>query len=138
MEKPILLIEDNQLDIDLTRRAFEKSNLLHPLQFARDGEEALAYIQQWEAGAETPVLILLDLKIPKINGLDVLTRLKSHPQFKRIPVIVLTTSDEEKDIQAAYERGTNAYIVKPVNFDKFTQIIAQIQQFWCETNTSPT
>src|SRR5215510_11414993 len=89
---PILLIEDRSTDIDLTKRAFKRRNVLNPIQEARDGEEALAYIKRWEAGEPAPVFILLDLKLPKVNGLEVLKQLKAHPAYASIPIIVLTTS----------------------------------------------
>ena len=87
--KPIMLVEDNPIDLDLTRRAFSRHKLINQIQVARDGEEALSFIPRWEAGEPVPVLILLDLKLPKIDGLEVLRRLKSHPKFRTIPVIIL-------------------------------------------------
>ena len=127
---PILLVEDNPVDIDLTLRAFKKRNLNNPIQIARDGEEALAYIQKWDAGEQIPVVILLDLKMPKIDGLEVLAVLKSHEKYATIPVVVLTTSSDDKDIKKAYKLGANSYIVKPVNFDKFVEVASQIELYW--------
>ena len=135
--KPIMLIEDNPVDLDLTRRAFSRHKLVNRIQVARDGEEALAFIPRWEAGEPVPVLILLDLKLPKIDGLEVLRRLKSHPKFRTIPVIILTTSAELRDIQEAYELGGNSYIVKPVDFDKFVDVASEIEIYWCALNTQP-
>src|SRR5215217_9587550 len=96
--RPILLVEDRLTDIDLTRRAFERRKVLNPLQVARDGEEAVAFFDRWEAGEPLPICILLDLRMPRINGLEVLRRLKSHPKFSAIPVVILTTSSEDSDI----------------------------------------
>ena len=136
-ERPILLVEDNPMDVDLTRRAFSKNKVLSPIQIARDGEEALAFLERWEMGDPLPILILLDLKLPKISGLEVLSRLQSHPSFSTIPVVVLTTSNVESDIQTAYQSGANSYIVKPVDFDNFMQAVAQIQYYWFQLNGLP-
>ncbi|RLD39117.1 MAG: response regulator [Bacteroidetes bacterium] len=133
---PILLVEDNPVDVDLTLRAFKKRNLNNPIQVARDGEEALAYIQKWDNGDQVPVVILLDLKMPKVDGLDVLKALKTHHKYKTIPVVVLTTSSDDKDIEKAYKFGVNSYIVKPVNFDKFMDVADQIQLYWNVLNES--
>lgn len=134
---PILLVEDNPMDIYLTRRAFAKRKLTNPLEVARDGEEALTCLSRWEEGSPVPVLILLDLKLPKIDGLEVLRELKSHPTFKAIPVVVLTTSAEDGDIQSAYQLGANSYIVKPVDFDRFIEVVKQIELYWCILNEPP-
>jgi CheY-like chemotaxis protein len=135
--KPIMLVEDNPIDLDLTRRAFSRHKLISQIQVARDGEEALSFIPRWEAGEPVPVLILLDIKLPKIDGLEVLRRLKSHPRFRTIPVIILSTSAELRDIQEAYELGGNSYIVKPVDFDKFVDVVSQIEIYWCALNIQP-
>lgn len=134
---PILLVEDRATDLDLTKRAFARSHLLNPIEVARDGEQAVAYIDRWKAGDATPVFILLDLKLPKKSGLEVLREIKSHDEFTRIPVIVLTTSQEDSDVQEAYRLGCNSYIVKPVEFNKFMEVAAQIEVYWCALNTSP-
>ena len=131
---PILLVEDNPLDVDLTVRAFQRCKLSNPLLVARDGEEALAWVPRWESGETRPAVILLDLKLPKIDGLAVLKTLKGHAVLRRIPVAVLTTSREERDIQAAYDLGVNSYIVKPVDFDKFMDVVQQIELYWCVIN----
>lgn len=130
MLRPILLVEDNPMDVDLTKRAFAKRNLSNPVEIARDGEEALQWIGKWDAGAPVPVVILLDLHMPKVSGLEVLRELKRHPTYKSIPVVVLTTSKEDTDIHAAYELGANSYIVKPVDFEKFMQVAEQIEMYW--------
>jgi len=135
--RPILLVEDNPMDVDLTRRAFAKRNIANPLEVARDGEEALNWLVRWEAGEPLPVVILLDLKLPRVPGLDVLRKLKAHPTFNRIPVVVLTTSREDADVQTAYGLGVNSYIVKPVEFEKFIEVAAQIDLYWCVLNQNP-
>ena len=127
---PILLVEDNPLDLDLTLLAFAFRNLTNPILVARDGEEALAFIPKWEKGEPLPVVILLDLKLPKVNGLEVLQTIKNHPAFKTIPVVILTTSEESADVKSAYQLGANSYIVKPVDFDKFIEVAKQIELYW--------
>lgn len=136
-DRPILLIEDNPMDVDLTRRAFIRQKVAYPIEVARDGEEALACIRKWENNAPIPILILLDLKLPKVDGLEVLRQLKTHPQFHTIPVVILSTSTEDSDVQIAYQEGVNSYIVKPVDFDRFIQIVDQIRSYWCILNTPP-
>lgn len=131
---PILLVEDNPVDVDLTLRAFSKRKLSNPIVVARDGEEALKQIEGWEKGEQKPVVVLLDLKLPKVDGLEVLKRIKSHPVFKTIPVVVLTSSSEDKDIEAAYKIGANSYIVKPVDFEKFVEVAGQIELYWSILN----
>ena len=135
--RPILLVEDNPMDVDLTLRAFAKRKLSNPIQVARDGEEALAHVTRWEAGEPSPLVILLDLRLPKVEGVEVLRRLKSHPDFRAIPVVVLTSSCEDRDVQAAYQLGANSYIVKPVSFEKFLQVASQIELYWLMLNTPP-
>lgn len=135
--RPILLVEDNPMDLDLTRRAFSRRKLLNPIEVARDGEEALAWMRRWDEGAPIPVLILLDLKLPRVNGLEVLRRYKEHPIYRSIPVVVLTTSNEDRDIETAYQLGANSYIVKPVEFEKFIEVAAQMEVYWTLLNQPP-
>ena len=132
--RPILLVEDRLIDIDLTQRALERRKVINPLQVARDGEEAIAFFDRWEAGEPMPICILLDLRMPKMNGLEVLRQLKSHPKFSTIPVVVLTTSSEDCDVEEAYKLGCNSYIVKPVDSDKFVDVAAMIELYWCALN----
>lgn len=132
--RPILLVEDRSVDVDLTKRAFAKRKLLNPISVARDGEEVIALFERWEAGEPIPICILLDLKMPKVNGLEVLRQLKNHPKFSTIPVIVLTTSTEDRDIEEAYKLGCNSYIVKPVEFEKFMNVASNIEVYWCALN----
>lgn len=131
---PILLVEDNPQDVDLTLRAFQRRKLANPILVARDGEEALAWIPRWEAGEILPVVILLDLRLPRIDGLTVLRTLKTHTALRRIPVVVLTTSKEDHDIQSAYDLGANSYIVKPIDFNNFMDVAQQIELYWCALN----
>lgn len=135
--RPVLLVEDNPVDVDLTKRAFARRKLTNPIEVARDGEEALACIARWEAGAPTPLVILLDLKLPRVSGLEVLAQWKAHAVSRAIPVVVLSSSAEDKDIQAAYLLGANSYIVKPVDFAKFLDVAAQIELYWCALNEPP-
>lgn len=134
---PILLVEDSPVDVDLTLRAFARRKLANPVLVARDGEEALAWIPRWEAGEAKPAVILLDLNMPRVNGLAVLRALKAHPELQRIPVVVLTTSREDRDINTAYALGANSYIVKPVKFENFMDVVQQIELYWCVTNELP-
>jgi hypothetical protein len=134
---PILIVEDRAVDVDLTRRALLRRKLVNPIEIARDGEEALAFLSRWEAGERVPAFILLDLKLPKVSGLEFLRQVKQHPKFHSIPVIVLTSSAEFKDKQAAYELHCNSYIVKPIDFQKFVDIASQIEVYWCAVNTVP-
>lgn len=137
VHQPILLVEDNPMDVDLTLRALARRHLTNPIQVARDGEEALARIPGWEAGDPMPVVILLDLNMPRIGGLEVLERLKAHPLCRAIPVVVLTSSSEDSDVQRAYRLGANSYIVKPVDFVKFQDMANQIELYWCVLNQTP-
>lgn len=134
---PILLVEDNPMDLELTLRAFNKRRLSNPIEIARDGAEALGWLSRWDAGEPRPAVILLDLKLPRVDGLEVLRQLKSHPKYHTIPVVILTTSDEDRDINAAYQLGGNSYIVKPVDFEKFQSVAEQIELYWCVLNEKP-
>jgi len=133
-DRPILLVEDNPMDVDLTLRAFRKRRVSNPIEVARDGEEALAWVPRWEAGEIWPAVILLDLKLPKVDGLEVLRTLKTHPTLRAIPVVVLTTSEEGSDVQSAYHLGVNSYIVKPVEFEKFMDVSEKLDLYWTVVN----
>lgn len=137
MHPPIFLVEDNPVDVDLTLRAFQRRKLVNAVVVARVGEEALDWLAKWEAGEPRPAVILLDLNLPKVDGLSVLKALKTHPDLQRIPVVVLTTSKEDRDISTAYALGANSYIVKPVAFDNFMDVAQQIELYWCLTNEPP-
>ena len=138
MEKLILLVEDNEDDIDLTLRALERNKILNKVRIARDGVEALDLLQG--AGAATlslPTLVLLDLKLPKLGGLEVLKAVREHPRTRLLPVVVLTSSKEEQDLIASYSLGANSYIRKPVDFDKFMEAVRQLGLYWLMINEAP-
>lgn len=132
----ILLIEDSPDDAGLAIRALKKHNLANNLLHLEDGEEALKFLFS-ESLVKMPRLILLDLKMPKVDGIEVLKKLKSDPERKVIPVVVLTSSKEERDIVESYKLGVNAYIVKPVDFDKFAEAVSQVGLFWLLLNQPP-
>lgn len=132
----ILLIEDNPDDAGLAIHALKKHNLANSLLHLHDGEEALQYLFS-EDIPHIPKIILLDLKMPKVDGIEVLKKLKSDERRKIIPVVILTSSREERDIVESYRLGVNAYIVKPVDFDKFAKAIADIGFFWLLLNQPP-
>jgi len=141
-EKVILLIEDNPSDVDLTRRALGKARITNELVVAEDGEEALAYLFGSGAWAKRdvsamPALALLDLKLPKISGLEVLRRVRSDPRTRRLPVVILTSSREEQDLAAGYDLGVNSYISKPVDFKQFASCIEQLGLYWLVLNEAP-
>ena len=138
-EIEILLVEDNPDDLDMTLRALRKANLANRIQIARDGVEALDFIfgEGAHAGRQVehgPKMILLDLKLPRIDGMEVLKRLKSDPRTKMIPVVALTSSKEQKDMVESYQLGVNSYIVKPVNFDRFATAVAELGMYWLLLN----
>jgi CheY-like chemotaxis protein len=133
-QRPILIVDDNSLDVELALRALKMRNKQLPVEIARDGEEALSFIPRWDAGEAPPAVILLDVNMPRINGHEVLQELKTHPIYRRIPVVMLTTSDEQRDLEDAYSRGANSYVVKPVDFDRFLDVASQIESYWIGVN----
>ncbi len=138
----ILLVEDNPDDVALTLRAFNKNNILNNVIVASDGREALDYLYGTGAyqGRDVnvqPNLILLDLKLPKIDGLTVLRQIRGDERTKRQPVVILSTSKEDKDLIASYELGVNSYIVKPVDFRQFTDVVRQLGLYWLVLNAPP-
>ncbi|MGD0413240.1 MAG: response regulator [Verrucomicrobiota bacterium] len=138
----ILLVEDNPQDLKLTQRALKKANLANHIQVARDGEEALQFIfcEGPHAGRKVengPKVILLDLKLPKVDGKEVLERIKSDPRTKMIPVVVLTSSKEQSDLVESYKLGVNSYIVKPVNFEGFAAAVQELGMYWLLLNQPP-
>ena len=138
----LLLVEDNPQDLELALRALRKINLANHIEVARDGAEALDFIfcEGPHAGRKMsngPKVILLDLKLPKVDGLEVLKRVKSDPRTRMIPVVVLTSSKEQRDIVESYNLGVNSYIVKPVNFDGFTDAMRELGVYWLMLNQAP-
>ena len=130
----VLLVEDSPDDVALTLRAFKKSNILNPVIVARDGEEALAKLA---SGAPLPQLVLLDLKLPKVDGLEVLRRIRGDERLKTLPIVILTSSREEKDLIQGYSLGANSYVQKPVDFDQFLEASRQLGLYWLVLNVAP-
>ena len=142
IEQTILLVEDNPTDEDLTLRALKKSNIMNKVVVARDGPEALDYIFARGAYAgreatEEPEIVLLDLKLPKISGIDVLRAVRADEKTKLLPVVILTSSKEDKDLIAGYASGANGYVVKPVDFHQFSDAVRQLGLFWLLVNQPP-
>lgn len=139
--KPILLVEDNLNDVELVLNALRKNKLANEVIVARHGGEALDYFfRRGEyAGrtSEDPIFVLLDLKMPKVDGLEVLRQLKGDPKLKLVPIVMLTSSKEESDLVKTYELGVNAYVVKPVDFSQFVEAIRQLGIFWALINVPP-
>lgn len=137
----ILLVEDNPDDVELTLHALKRNNILNPIAVARDGQEALDYIHYTGKYAESkhqiPVLILLDLKLPKVDGIEVLRKIKENNALKKVPVVILTSSKEERDLVDSYDLGVNSYIRKPVDFDQFVEAVRYIGYYWLMLNESP-
>jgi CheY-like chemotaxis protein len=142
IDEVILLVEDNPDDVELTLRAFKKNNIANDVVVARDGVEALDYLFCQGAytdrnHGENPRLILLDLKLPKIDGLQVLERLRADERTKLVPVVILTSSKEEQDLISGYRSGANSYVRKPVDFNQFLSAVKQIGLYWLLINESP-
>jgi len=136
--KIILLVEDNPDDEALTLRALKKNNILNEVKVARDGQEALDYFFGESASANpAPSMVLLDLKLPKVDGLEVLRRIRADQRTSLQPVVILTSSKEEQDIVSGYRLGANSYIRKPVDFDQFIEAIRQLGLYWLVLNESP-
>jgi CheY-like chemotaxis protein len=137
----ILLVEDDQKDVELTLAALDEYNLANEVVVAVDGEQALDYLYYrgkfMRRARENPAVLLLDLKLPKVNGLEVLQQIKSDENLKLIPVVVLTSSHEEKDMVASYKLGINAYVLKPVDFHEFVNAIKELGVFWAIINEPP-
>lgn len=141
-EKHVLLVEDNPDDEALTLRALKKAHILNPVVIVRDGAEALDYLlcagrYKERDPTDTPQLILLDLNLPLIGGLEVLRRLRADPHAKLLPVVVLTSSREEEDLVASYSFGANSYVRKPVDFGEFTEAVRKLGLFWLLVNEAP-
>lgn len=130
----ILLVEDNPADVELTQRAFQKNRLSNRIQVARDGVEALEFLFADGGAARELCVVLLDLKMPRMDGLEVLRRMRSDPRTRHIPVVMMTSSSEESDLIASYDLGANSYIVKPVDFENFTEAVRVIGTYWLLLN----
>lgn len=139
--KPILLVEDSPKDVELTLAALEQCQLANAVVVARDGAEALEYLRNEGKFASRnpgdPAVVLLDLKLPKVDGLEVLEQIKKDPALRHTPVVMLTSSREERDLVRSYQLGVNAFVVKPVGFDKFFEAIQDLGMFWAVLNEPP-
>lgn len=139
--KRILLVEDSVNDIELILTALTDNHLANEVVVTRDGEEALDYLYRrgiFKMRQEGhPIVVLLDLKLPRINGLEILAQLKADPEFRLIPIVVLSSSREEPDLRRCYEFGTNAYVVKPIDFQEFVEVIKHVGLFWAVVNQPP-
>ncbi|MEM9008145.1 MAG: response regulator [Cyanobacteria bacterium P01_F01_bin.86] len=129
--RPVFLVEDNPDDERLTVRALRRGHITNPIQVARDGEEALALIFSAE---QLPLVVLLDLKLPKVDGLEVLHSLRENERTRRLPVVILTSSNEQRDIVESYNLGANSYVRKPVDFEQFTHAVSQLGLYWVLIN----
>ena len=141
MLKPILLVEDDARDLELTLLALERTQLANEVVIVRDGAAALDYLLREGDHADreegNPAVILLDLKLPKVTGLEVLEAIKANPSLRSVPVVMLTSSQEESDVLRSYQLGVNAYVVKPVAFDRFVSAISELGVFWAVLNEPP-
>lgn len=141
-QRAILLVEDNPSDVELTRRALLKSHIANPLIVAEDGQEALDYLfgggkYEQRGWTDLPALVLLDLKLPGVNGLEVLRQIRANSDTSRLPVIILTTSQEEPDVAQSYDLGANSYIRKPVDFVQFVEAVSHLGLYWLVMNEPP-
>jgi two-component system response regulator len=138
----VLLAEDSESDAEMALRAFRKNHFMNRVHWVKDGEEALEFVRCTGRYADrdahqTPKLLLLDLKMPKVNGIDVLRQLKEDERFKGIPVVIMTSSNEERDVVESYRLGVNSYIVKPVDFSQFVKTVSEVGMYWVLTNRVP-
>ena len=141
-EVEILLVEDNPYDVELTLTALKENNLTNKVHVLNDGAEALEFVFATGAHAQRnikniPKVMLLDLKLPKVNGLEVLRKMKSDERTKKIPVVILTSSQEERDVMESYNLGVNSYIIKPIDFNKFIDAVAKLSLYWVLLNRPP-
>jgi two-component system, response regulator len=133
----ILLVEDNPRDVELMMRAFIKHNLANQITHARDGVEALDYLFSSDDSVHLPKVVLLDLKLPRVSGIEVLQRIRGDERTKLLPVVVMTSSQEERDVIEAYQLGVNSYVVKPMDFDQFVRVVAELGYYWVAINKTP-
>jgi two-component system response regulator len=133
---PILLVEDNPDDEELTLRGLRRTNLTNPVDVARDGQQALDYLfgGHDRAAKPVPVVVLLDLKLPRIDGFEVLKRIRAEERTRRVPVVILTSSSEDRDLISGYDLGANSYVRKPVRFEEFAMAVAQLGVYWVQLN----
>lgn len=139
--KTILLVEDNQQDELLILRSLKKSNLANEVHVVRDGQQALDYLfgegEFAERAGQTPAVVLLDIGLPRLSGLEVLARLRADPRTRLLPVVILTSSDEERDRLISYENGANSFVRKPLDFSEFVETVARLGVYWLATNAPP-
>ena len=139
--REILLVDDNENDVELTLLALQSHKLTNAIVHLRDGVEAIEYLQKGNAAsspvAELPLFILLDIKMPRMDGLEVLRRVRADPKLALVPIVVMTSSREQPDLRTAYELGANAYVVKPVHFEEFRKAVSTVGMFWALLNESP-
>ena len=141
-DKTILLVEDNAQDEMLVLRTLRKINLVNEVTVARDGQQALDYLfgageYAHRAGMELPAVVLLDIGLPRLSGLQVLERVRAHPRTRLLPVVILTSSDEEKDLMMSYQNGANSFVRKPLDFAEFAETVARLGIYWLATNEAP-
>lgn len=141
-EMEILLVEDNPTDAEMTLRALRRNNLANKVHWVKDGEQALEFMFRTGAYADrdpaaVPKLVMLDIKMPKVDGIEVLRRIKANEETRTVPVVVMTSSNEERDVVESYRLGVNSYIVKPVQFESFLETVAEIGLYWVITNRVP-
>ncbi|HEY3329409.1 MAG TPA: response regulator [Capsulimonadaceae bacterium] len=139
IKRPILLVEDNPMDVDLTIQACRELGITHQIEVCRDGEEALEYIKSHPSAADAkfPALVLLDLRMPKVSGFEVLTAARGDVNWRQVPIVVLTTSTQLSDVNAAYENGVNSYLVKPVDSSDFASLMQAVNIYWLQANHPP-
>lgn len=133
----LLLVEDNEDDILLTRMALEQNRIRNELRIARDGAEAVAALLGADATGELPVVVLLDLKLPKLDGFEVLRRIRADPRARMLPVVILTSSREERDVVEGYDLGANSYVHKPIEFSEFASAVRELGLYWVVLNEPP-
>ena len=142
LNKSILLVEDNPHDVELTLRALKKHNLANKIVLLKDGAEALEFLfaergPGQENGSLAPRVVLLDIKLPKVDGLEVLRRMKSDERTREIPVVIMTSSNQERDIKTAYSLGVNSFVTKPIKFQEFAKVVAELGMYWLMVNVPP-